>query len=282
MVDSAADLSQAEWENLATQVDTLRDQLQDVLDDQAVQSILDEAKPQAVAVQASVAAVNTAVCTAGSATTSGGTWRPRRGASPRPAQGSSTTHPSSQDDDSPSFGSGVLKRWWSTVRVVHVIAGGRAPCLDVTVPAGRVRREDPPRPGRTERGGRRRPAFAGPVRSLTSTRLAWRRGRVKYRQPVHGGRLRRNDTSLRRSRKDRSPASPSVDETPTVLAHARDAYIGKGVIPTGSDDTVGRDRSSRGVHRRATDRRPGPTPTPPARGPRPLRSQPGRRASSHA
>ena len=72
MVESAADLSEAEWANLETQVDTLRDQLQDAPDDQAVQSILDAAKPQAATVQASIATLNTAVCTAGgTATTSG-------------------------------------------------------------------------------------------------------------------------------------------------------------------------------------------------------------------
>ena len=87
----AADLSQAEWENLATQVDTLRDQLQDAPDDQAVQSILDEAKPQAVAVQASVAAVNTAVCTTGSRRRAAAPEACRRGVSPVPLRPSSTT-----------------------------------------------------------------------------------------------------------------------------------------------------------------------------------------------
>ena len=54
-------------------VDSLRDQLQDVPDDEAVQTILDEAKPQAATVQASTATLNTAVCTAGAtATTTGG------------------------------------------------------------------------------------------------------------------------------------------------------------------------------------------------------------------
>ena len=72
MVESAADLSEAEWANLETQVDTLRDQLQDAPDDQAVQSILDAAKPQAVTVQASIATLNTAVCTAGATATTGG------------------------------------------------------------------------------------------------------------------------------------------------------------------------------------------------------------------
>src|SRR6188768_504152 len=52
MVDSAGDLAQEEWENLLTQVDALRDQLKDAPDDQAVQAIVNEAKPQAAAVQA--------------------------------------------------------------------------------------------------------------------------------------------------------------------------------------------------------------------------------------
>ena len=72
MVESAADLSEAEWANLETQVDTLRDQLQDAPDDQAVQSILEAAKPQAATVQASIATLNTAVCAAGAATTTSG------------------------------------------------------------------------------------------------------------------------------------------------------------------------------------------------------------------
>ena len=72
MVESAEELSEAEWENLETQVDTLRDQLQDAPDDQAVQAILDEAQPQAATVQASIATINTAVCTTGTTTTSSG------------------------------------------------------------------------------------------------------------------------------------------------------------------------------------------------------------------
>ena len=72
MVESAADLGEAEWANLETQVDTLRDQLQDAPDDEAVQSILDAAKPQAATVQASIATLNTAVCTAGATATTGG------------------------------------------------------------------------------------------------------------------------------------------------------------------------------------------------------------------
>ena len=72
MVDSGQDLAEAEWENLATQVDTLRDQLRDAPDDQAVQAIVDEAKPQAATVQASVATLNTAICSVGGATTTSG------------------------------------------------------------------------------------------------------------------------------------------------------------------------------------------------------------------
>ena len=71
-MESAEDLSEAEWENLATQADTLRDQLQDAPDDVAVQTILDEAQPQAATVQASVATLNTAICTVGGATTTTG------------------------------------------------------------------------------------------------------------------------------------------------------------------------------------------------------------------
>ena len=69
MVDSAEDLSEAEWENLQAQADTLVDQLQDAPDDQAVAAILGEAKPQAATVQASIATLNTAICTAGTTTT---------------------------------------------------------------------------------------------------------------------------------------------------------------------------------------------------------------------
>ena len=72
MVDSGEDLTEAEWENLLTQVDTLRDQLRDASDDQAVQAIVDEAKPQAATVQASVATLNTAICPVGGTTTTSG------------------------------------------------------------------------------------------------------------------------------------------------------------------------------------------------------------------
>ena len=63
MVDTAADLSEAEWENLQTQGDTLRDQLQDALEDQVVAAILNEAKSQVATVQANIATLNTAICT---------------------------------------------------------------------------------------------------------------------------------------------------------------------------------------------------------------------------
>ena len=62
MVDSAADLSEAEWENLQSQAGTLVDQLQDAPDDEAVASILEAAQPQAATVQASAATLNTAIC----------------------------------------------------------------------------------------------------------------------------------------------------------------------------------------------------------------------------
>jgi hypothetical protein len=69
MVDSAGELREAEWENLEAQADALRDQLRDAPDDVAVQAILDEARTQADTVQVSTAALNTAVCTVGEATT---------------------------------------------------------------------------------------------------------------------------------------------------------------------------------------------------------------------
>jgi len=69
MVESAGDLAEEEWDNLLTQVDELRDQLRDAPDDQAVQAIVDEAKPQAATVQTSVATLNTAICSVGGATT---------------------------------------------------------------------------------------------------------------------------------------------------------------------------------------------------------------------
>jgi hypothetical protein len=72
MVESAEDLAEEEWENLVTQVDALRDQLRDAPDDEAVQAIVEEAQPQAATVQASVATLNTAICSVGGATTTSG------------------------------------------------------------------------------------------------------------------------------------------------------------------------------------------------------------------
>ena len=72
LVASGKDLSQAEWTNIQYQVGTLTDQLKDAPDDATVSSILTDAKPQAAKVQANVATLNTAVCTAGSATTTTG------------------------------------------------------------------------------------------------------------------------------------------------------------------------------------------------------------------
>ncbi len=62
VVSSAADLSDAGWTNLQSQIDTLRDDLKDAPDDEAVASILSSARPQVAKVGLSIAAVNTAVC----------------------------------------------------------------------------------------------------------------------------------------------------------------------------------------------------------------------------
>jgi hypothetical protein len=70
LVESAQDLTEAEWTNLASQIDTLQDQLQDAPDDQAVAAIVEDAQPQAAAVQASAATLNSAICTPTTATTS--------------------------------------------------------------------------------------------------------------------------------------------------------------------------------------------------------------------
>jgi hypothetical protein len=73
LVESAQDLAEEEWENLESQVDELRDQLQDPPDDEAVADILAAAQQQATTVQASVATLNTAICTpANVAATTGG------------------------------------------------------------------------------------------------------------------------------------------------------------------------------------------------------------------
>ena len=72
LVASGKDLSEAEWTNLQAQVETLTGQLKDAPDDATVNSILADASAQATTVQASVAALNTAVCTSGGATTTTG------------------------------------------------------------------------------------------------------------------------------------------------------------------------------------------------------------------
>ena len=72
MVSSGKDLGEAEWTNLQAQVETLTGQLKDAPDDVTVSSILAEADAQATTVQASIATLNTAICTAGGATTTTG------------------------------------------------------------------------------------------------------------------------------------------------------------------------------------------------------------------
>lgn len=71
MIDSARDLSEAGWDIVQDQATALVDQLQDAPDDQTVAAVLDEARPQATAVRASLATVNTAVCGATPATSTG-------------------------------------------------------------------------------------------------------------------------------------------------------------------------------------------------------------------
>ena len=55
--------------NLQTEVDKLRDELKDAPDDKSAASIVASAKTQATKVEASAAAVNTAVCTPANAST---------------------------------------------------------------------------------------------------------------------------------------------------------------------------------------------------------------------
>lgn len=69
LVASGKDLGEAEWTNLQAQVDTLTGQLKDAPDDATVSTILADAATQAATVQASIASLNTAVCTAGGAST---------------------------------------------------------------------------------------------------------------------------------------------------------------------------------------------------------------------
>jgi hypothetical protein len=63
LVESAQDLAEQEWANLESQIDDLHDQLQDPPDDEAVADILAAAQAQATNVRASVATLNTAICT---------------------------------------------------------------------------------------------------------------------------------------------------------------------------------------------------------------------------
>ena len=69
MVSAGKDLTEAEWTNLQTQVEDLTGQLKDAPDDVTVSSILSDANAQAATVQASVASLNTAVCTGANTTT---------------------------------------------------------------------------------------------------------------------------------------------------------------------------------------------------------------------
>jgi gas vesicle protein len=69
LASSAEKLGEEGVQNLQTQVDELKDQLKDAPDEKSAASILAAAQPQAIKVQASAAAVNTAVCTPGNATT---------------------------------------------------------------------------------------------------------------------------------------------------------------------------------------------------------------------
>jgi hypothetical protein len=72
LVSSGEDLGEAEWANLQTQVETLTGQLQDAPDDETVSSIMAGAATQVATVQASVASLNTAVCTSANVTTTTG------------------------------------------------------------------------------------------------------------------------------------------------------------------------------------------------------------------
>ena len=69
MVSAGKDLTEAEWTNLQTQVEDLTGTLRDAPDDVTVSSILSDANAQAATVQASVASLNTAVCTGANTTT---------------------------------------------------------------------------------------------------------------------------------------------------------------------------------------------------------------------
>jgi hypothetical protein len=64
--------ARTEWANLQSQVEPLTEQLQDAPDDATISSILAGARPQPTNVQATIATLNTAICTSASATTTSG------------------------------------------------------------------------------------------------------------------------------------------------------------------------------------------------------------------
>lgn len=72
LAESRADLVGAELDNLESQADDLDGVLADAPDDAVAADIVTAAQAQVIQLQASAAAVNTAVCTAGGATTTGG------------------------------------------------------------------------------------------------------------------------------------------------------------------------------------------------------------------
>ncbi len=72
LVATGKDLSQAEWTNLEAQAQALDGQLQDAPDDATVSSIVTAFNVQVAKVRTSVAALNTAVCPAGGATSTTG------------------------------------------------------------------------------------------------------------------------------------------------------------------------------------------------------------------
>jgi hypothetical protein len=72
LAESRADLVEAEIDNLETQADDLDGLLTEASDDSVVADIVTAAKVQVVEVQASAAAVNTAVCATGTPATTEG------------------------------------------------------------------------------------------------------------------------------------------------------------------------------------------------------------------
>ena len=72
LVAAGKDVSEAEWTNLEAQAEALNGQLKDAPDDATVSSIMADFNTQVTTVRASVAALDTAVCTTGSTTTTTG------------------------------------------------------------------------------------------------------------------------------------------------------------------------------------------------------------------